>query len=177
MRRVIVASTNPVKLAATEAALRQAFPGENFGLRGVAAMPGVPEQPRSDKETLTGALNRVVSARALAPDADFYIGMEGGIEDRDGVLFSFSWIIAESASGKRGQGRSASYAVPDGIRHLIDENGLEYGHATDAFFGSTDSKRKGGTIEVLSGGAIDRIEMYRHAAIFALLPFIREDLY
>ena len=42
---------------------------------------GVSDQPRSEQETLEGARNRARSAARGYPHADYWVGIEGGIED------------------------------------------------------------------------------------------------
>jgi inosine/xanthosine triphosphatase len=177
MKKVVVGSENPTKIAAAKIAFESAFSDEQFSFQGVKAVSGVSDQPLSEEETVLGASNRIASAKSLAPGADFYIAMEGGVEDRNGELDEFAWIIVESSAGKRGKGRTGTFIAPDAIRRLIVEEGKELGHATDIVFGDTNSKHKGGAVGHLTRGAIDRTELYRHAAIFALIPFIREDLY
>lgn len=65
---VVVGSTNRVKIAAAEAAVRAIFGAQlerhrlTLEVRGVAADSGVADQPVGDDETLRGALNRVATA-------------------------------------------------------------------------------------------------------------------
>ena len=70
MPRITVASQNPVKLNAALAAFQQMFPGRGFMVDGVAVPSGVPDQPTSLSETMTGARTRAENARAAAPASD-----------------------------------------------------------------------------------------------------------
>jgi non-canonical (house-cleaning) NTP pyrophosphatase len=95
--RVAVASMNPVKLSATRIRrFMKAFPGQRRsqveGVRGCSS--GVADQPKTDEETLTGAENR---ARTLADgsNADFCVGIEGGIERTDRGVEAFAWVVVE----------------------------------------------------------------------------------
>jgi len=177
MKKVVVASTNPVKLEVAKRAFGACFPGEDFDFECVKAVSGVSDQPLSDEETLRGAHIRIASTKALAPDADFYIGLEGGVEDVHGELHEFAWVVVESREGTLGKGKSATFFAPPEIRRLILEEGKELGDAADIVFGDSNSKQKQGAIGHLTRGVIDRAELYRHAAVFALLPFIQEELY
>jgi non-canonical (house-cleaning) NTP pyrophosphatase len=60
---------------------------------------------------------------------------------------------------------------------LIRVDGLELGEADDRFFNRNNSKQQDGAIGILTDGRIDRKELYRPGVIFALIPFIRPDLY
>lgn len=175
--RVIVASTNPVKIETALRAFQAVFPNASCECEGVSAESQVSNQPLSDKETLEGAQNRVAHARSQVPDADFYVGIEGGVEDFDNELHCFAWIVIESKEGKRGKGRSAAFIVPPEIRRLIIEEGKELGDADDIVFGGTNTKQKNGSIGLLTNDVITRTELYRHAAVSALIPFIHQHLY
>lgn len=60
MKKIIVASKNPVKVHAVEQAFGKMFPDEIFEIEGVSVLSGVSEQPLSNEETYTGAMNRVM---------------------------------------------------------------------------------------------------------------------
>lgn len=71
MKTIIVASTNPVKIAATLRAFKTMFPAETFDISGVSVSSDVAGQPSSDEETLHGAVNRATNTSREIPDADF----------------------------------------------------------------------------------------------------------
>ncbi len=175
--RVVVASTNPVKLAAVADGFRRAFAdrGAVFRVEGVAVASGVGEQPRDDAETLRGAENRVRNGRAAAPEADYWVGVEGGVEEREGVLHGFAWIVVCSRE-REGRSRTASFQVPPRIAELVGR-GVELGHADDAVFGRSNSKQANGAVGLLTGDAIDRTALYEPAVVLALIPFRNPDLY
>jgi len=49
--------------------------------------------------------------------------------------------------------------------------------ATDIVFSETNSKHKGGTIGILTNGTVTRKDFYRDAMLFALIPFVKPELY
>jgi len=79
-KKIIVASTNPVKVAVAEAAFRAVFPGEDLEIIGVTTCSGVSEQPYGD-EALMGAAHRLEAVTREHPLADFWISQEGGLVD------------------------------------------------------------------------------------------------
>src|SRR5687767_9772033 len=106
-RQVIVASHNPVKINAALQGFTLMFPKSTYSSRGVAVPSGVPEQPLSDEETLLGATNRAENARALEPGADYWVGIEGGIDEDNGSLRSFAWVVViEKEGGRLGRART-----------------------------------------------------------------------
>ncbi len=175
--KVIIASTNPVKTEAVRLGFSQMFRGVNFEFNGVKALSNVSDQPLSDRETLLGAMNRVTHAKEFSPVADFYVGLEGGVEDVNGELHEFAWIYIQASNGKIGKGKTATFMAPPIFRKLVLENGKEIGEASDIVFGEANSKQKMGAAGLLTKGVIDRAELYRHGVVFALVPFINEDIY
>lgn len=177
MKKVIVASLNPVKLAAARLSFAQVWPAQEFDFLGVAADSGISSQPLSDAETLQGALNRLQSAQTLQPGADYYIAFEGGVEDKEGELEEFAWTAVTDANGTIGRGKSATFIAPPGVRNLVIEQKMESGLATDVIFKQQNSKQKMGLVGVLTNNLITRTDFYVQPGILALLPFSNPDLY
>lgn len=183
-RRVIVASANPVKVRATELALARMFPDQRFEVAGHATESGVADQPLTEAETLAGARQRAAAAAREHPDGELWLGIEGGIEDHNGEMMAFAWVVARSAESEgrqvkgqmEGKGRSASFVLPPEIRRLV-LSGLELGEADDRVFGTDGSKRKGGAVGLLTGGALDRAGLYEQAVLLALIPLRSPALY
>jgi inosine/xanthosine triphosphatase len=172
---VVVASTNPVKVNAAVGGLQRMFPQFAFVEKSVTVSSGVADQPLSDEETLAGALNRVRNARAAQPQADFWIGIEGGVAPMDGGLAAFAWVAVRSGD-QLGKARSGAFFLPPAVRELV-EKGIELGTADDIVFGRTDSKRAGGAIGLLTDNVVDRRQLYEQAVVLALVPFKNENLY
>lgn len=124
--KIIVGSTNPAKIQAVKAAFNQVFTNVDLEIKGVKAESGVAEQPMTEQETLTGAHNRIKSAQALVPDADYYVSIEGGVEVKEEKLMLFGWAVVEQA-GKTGQGRSATYEAPPFFYEMIVGQGNDLG--------------------------------------------------
>ncbi len=175
--KVIIASTNPVKIEATRRAFFEVFDGEDFVFQGVAISSEVSHQPMTDEETLRGATNRVRAARDQYTDADFWVGLEGGVEDINGELHQFSWTVVQAKDGREGKGRSATYIAPPIYRDMVIKEHKDVGGVGDIVFGTKNSKQGPGASGLLTGGIIDRVELDRHATIFALIPWIKPELY
>lgn len=176
MPLITVASTNPVKIQAALNGFQRLFPEQAFEAAGVAVPSGVDHQPMTDAETLQGALNRLANARAAAPSADYWIGIEGGVDADAQGLAAFAWIVVEGRDGLQGRARSGTFLLPPPVTALIRQ-GVELGEADDRVFGRSDSKRANGAIGLLTADVIDRAALYEHAVILALVPFKNPDLY
>lgn len=177
--RIVVASTNPVKVQAVRQGFGRMFPGQPFEIETISVPSGVSVQPRSSAETLQGALNRARNAAHALPQADYWVGVEGGIEaDEDnfpGEMLAFAWIVVQSRE-RLGKGLTGAFYLPPAVAELVRQ-GAELGEADDIVFGRSNSKQENGAIGILTGDVINRAQLYEPAVIFALIPFVNPDLY
>ncbi len=175
--KVIIASKSPVKEEAVKRGFKSLFPETDFVFECVAASSGVSDQPMSDDEIRTGALGRVRHARELSPEADYYVGLEGGAEEMYGDMYNFGWVVVEAKNKEHGYGRTFAFALPPAIRHLMVHEGLEQSHATDRVLATSGTKMSTGTIGPLTNNAITYVDWYAPAVVGALVPFLKKDLY
>ena len=173
--RVLIGSANPVKLAATEEAFGRYY--ESVEVEGVGVPSGVPDQPFGD-ETLRGAANRARALRSLerAADADFFVGIEGGVLVVGTRCLAFGGMCVVDRQGREGLGCSPHFQLPPGVLESL-EAGAELGDIIDALADETLSKRRGGAIGYFSGGVMDRRELYVAGLVVALVPFVRPEHY
>lgn len=176
MSTICVASLNPVKQRASLAAFQRVFPDQAFSVRGVAVESGVSDQPMSQRETLQGAINRAANARAAQPKSDYWIGIEGGIEQTPQGMSCFAWVQALGRDGRVGSGQTAVFFLPREVAELV-RDGLELGEADDRVFGRVNSKQGNGAIGLLTADAVDREAYYVQAVIMALVPFKNPQLH
>jgi non-canonical (house-cleaning) NTP pyrophosphatase len=76
-----------------------------------------------------------------------------------------------------GVAKTASFVLPPAVVSLIQDKGMELGHADDQIFGRVNGKHGSGTVGILSKGLINRSAYYKHAIILALVPWFRPDVY
>ena len=175
MKKIVVASKNPVKVQAALDGFREMFPNETFEVEGVSVPSGVNDQPIGNDETFQGALNRVNGAKIAEPQADYWVGIEGGNIAENDEMEVMAWIIVLS-NKKMGKARTAGFFLPPKVVELVNE-GYELGHADDIVFGVANSKQTGGSSGLLTDNVMTRIRFYVPAVILALIPFKKADLY
>jgi len=175
MKKIIVASSNPVKIRAVQQGFQAMFPDQTFDVRGISVPSGVAAQPMTDEETLLGARNRAENVRAAEPEADFWAGVEGGVEDGPDGMQVFAWIVV-LGHGRIGEARTGTFLLPPEVARLV-RAGVELGEADDRVFGRTNSKQSDGAVGLLTDGLIDRALYYQHAVILAVIPFLKPELY
>ncbi len=169
MVRVIVGSKNPVKIKAAGRAFRKVFPDLDFTVLGTKVPSKVPDQPEGDEETLLGASNRVSACFDSIPDADYWVGIEGGIDFIDSKMCTYAWIVVRDKI-KEGRARTGTFFLSKEVSDLV-KAGKELGDADDIVFGRSNSKQENGAVGILTGNLIDRAALYEHACILALVPF------
>ncbi|HCE1795085.1 TPA: inosine/xanthosine triphosphatase [Vibrio parahaemolyticus] len=168
-QKVVIASLNPAKINAVKSAFQSAFPQQAFEFVGISVPSEVADQPMTNEETHRGAVNRVKNAKVEMPTADFYVGLEAGIEGN----VTFAWMVIESDT-HRGESRSASLMLPpEVLAQLADAN--ELGDVMDKVFGTENIKQRGGAISLLTQHQLTRSSVYHQALILALIPFTNPD--
>ncbi len=175
MKKVIVASKNPVKIEATRLAFEKMFPKKNFLFEGISVSSGVSEQPQTQRETLQGAQNRVNNAQKMIPNAAYYVGIESGLESLEKNIGIANWIVIKSEE-QLGYAKTGLFVLPPGLSNKIKQ-GKELGPASDEFFKKNNIKHQEGTIGVLTNNTITRTTYYTPAIMMALIPFKNKQLY
>ncbi|ELY2093697.1 TPA: inosine/xanthosine triphosphatase [Enterobacter hormaechei subsp. xiangfangensis] len=165
MHHVVSATTNPAKIQAILRAFDEIFGAGSCHIEAIGVESGVPEQPFGREETRAGARNRVANARAAAPDADFWVAIEAGIDEGA----TFSWVVIESRE-QRGEARSATLPLPEIILEKV-RAGEALGPVMSQYTGIDEIGRKEGAIGVLTAGKLTRSSVYHQAVILALSPF------
>ncbi|MDQ0254983.1 inosine/xanthosine triphosphatase [Evansella vedderi] len=152
---IYIGSTNPAKVRAVEKVF---LPPAVVVPRDVPS--SVSPQPRSDEETMLGAINR---AKYLIEytDASVAIGLEGGVVENEAGMLLCNWgaLIAKK-NGIYTAGGARIY-LPKDIAEEI-RTGRELGEVIDEWTGRNNIRKKEGTIGILTYGEIDRIEMFKH---------------
>ncbi|GAA0486861.1 non-canonical purine NTP phosphatase [Paractinoplanes deccanensis] len=173
--RVAIGSKNPTKADAVRSAFGSVWPDEQWQFSLHSVPSGVPDQPRSDTEALCGARNRARNA-LNAGDADFGIGLEGGLHQVADRWYDSGWAVIVDREGREGSGTTIRMPVPPPILTLMDA-GLELGAACDEIFAERNLKQRGGFFGVMTDGVLDRANTYRDAVVAGLAVFIRKELW
>jgi len=224
---IAVGSGNPVKINSVKSAFQEAFASSSSEAPEIKVVVSshnvpsdVPDQPVGDTETKLGAKNRAEAAYKKAMEEysnpmqnnvddlgppDFSVGLEGGVEESDGVLWCMAWMAIIGTDSPKCQlcqaennsshiilsnlnnppfkpkkfwsfGRTGSFPLPPKVTALV-KSGMELGEADDLVFKRVNSKQGSGTVGILTKGMIDRTSYYDHALKLALVPWIRPELY
>lgn len=173
--RVAIGSKNPVKIEAVKEAFQKVWPDKKFEFVGVEVSSGVPDQPMSDEESIKGATNRATRAKS-AVEADFGVGLEGGLQKIGERWFDCGWIVVIDNEGKAGVGSSLRLEAPTKMMEFIHQ-GIELGKVNDILFKIENSKHDQGHFGLMTNNVIKRKEGYRDGIIAALAAFMHPELF
>ena len=175
--KILVGSKNPVKIEAVEEAFLKYF--KKVEVIGIEVDSKVPNQPINEG-TFEGAENRASELKRINKtkklNAQFFIGLEGGIIELYSKWFNFGVVYIIDNEGKTGLGISPCFELPDRmVQELL--NNAELGEITGKMTKDRNIKKKGGAIGFFSKGRMKRKDLYVSGLITALIPFINERLY
>ena len=169
--KIYVGSENPVKVRAVEKAFSRFF--SDLLVIGERVESNVPEEPIDD-EIWRGAENR---ARALMKhEADYFVGIEGGISRLYGRWFEFGVVCIISSDGKTSFGGAPFFPLPDYIVERL-LNREELSSVMDEIAGTKDIGMKNGAVGFFTNNIITREDLYIYGVILSLIPFINKAIF
>lgn len=173
VKKIVVGSTNPVKIGAVRDALGKLFPKAEFG--GIEVGSGVAAQPKSDEETMQGARNR--ARRVLRKTkADIAIGLEGGVIETSEGMMNTVWCCLLTREGVMSLGGGSHFLLPKRLAKGIGE-GREMAEVLDEMSGEKDVRSRQGAIGFLTKNLVTRRAEYAHLVRLAMVKLQRPELY
>ncbi len=172
MIKVAVGSQNPVKVNAVESAFTKMM-GE-CEIIGVSVPSGVSDMPMSHDEIVKGAKNRAQAALELV-DADYGVGLEGGMEDSGLGTFLVGFVAIVNKEGQWGYSLGGGLYMPEKIVKIVKESGRELGCIMDELRGVNNSKQHEGCVGYFTDNLIDRQESFEKPTISALSRFKKKE--
>ncbi len=138
----------------------------------------ISEQPLSEVEGITGALNRAKNAQTKYPEADYCIGIEGFVDTNEHGMFLGGTVVILNAAGEYGIGTSAKALMPNFLREKVAA-GAELGPLVKELMNDTDGtiRQTAGTLGILSKGLYDRVAEFEDATKCALAKFLSPEFY
>lgn len=154
--KIIIGSKNPAK----NQAVKNAFHDGNFECISMDIPSGVNEQPFSDEETISGAVNRAVNALKQG-GGDIGIGLEGGVQETSHGMLLCNWGALASKDFEPIIAGGARILLPEEIAQRL-RAGEELGPVMDDYAKMKNVRKHEGAIGIFTDGVINRIEMFTH---------------
>jgi inosine/xanthosine triphosphatase len=173
---VIVGSQNEPKKLAVCKAFEAVYPEEEVVVRAVDVDSGVSSHPVTAEESLEGAANRVKNAKSKQPDADFYVGIEGGLLRVGDRAWEHSWVVVEDRSGQAHTSISAGLQLRGKLLEAI-LSGQELSEAFAEQFGVQEAGKKKGLYGFATNNIVTRESATVEAVVFALAAFSHPEYF
>ena len=175
--KVLIGSENSVKIESARQSFSRFF--KPVEIKGLPGDSGVPAQP-FNAETFAGAKNRAEHVKRINDEqglnANFFVGIEGGILQLHNRWFQFTVIYILDQQHRESFGTTGLYELPNWIVEKL-LTGSELGHVIDELAQDSNTKEKQSASGFLTNGEVDRLQNYTQAITFALIPFLQESLY
>lgn len=175
--KILIGTKNPGKIEGARQAFERYF--NNVEIEGIPVNSDVSNQPLNE-EVFQGAKNRVKNLKEYANknniQADFYIAVEGGIQN----LLCKEWIefnavVVEDNKGLISVGTSQGFPIPD--KYMDEIRKTELGKVMDRIFKENGLNKRQGGVSLLTYGELTRIDLIRNAFIVALTKHINGDVW
>ncbi len=152
--KIIIGSQNKAKITAVKNIFRTSE------IIGIQAPSRVSDQPMSDQETLTGAINRARYCQESEPGV-IGIGLEGGVMQLNHQLLLCNWGALVDPLGNLYIASGARIPLPDQITKAL-RSGRELGEIIDEYAKKDNVSHHEGTIGILTNEELTRSEMFEH---------------
>lgn len=152
MSKVYIGTTNIVKISAIQEVLND----EN--VIGMNVSSGVSPQPKSDEETMQGALNR---AKAL-PSGHLRFGLEAGVEIHNSKVFLINWGVLIDEKDNIYYGGGTRLPLPDVIGKRLFSEDVELAEVVDEYYNRDDIKHQEGAVGILTNNYVRRVDIFIH---------------
>lgn len=175
--KILVGSTNKVKIEAAREAFSNYF--DTIEVIGIEVNSNVHHQP-INYDTFIGAENRaealIVVDKSKQLNADFFVGIEGGIIQHHERWFGFGCMCVIDKFGNKSFGTSPHFELPEEVYSRLLK-GEELGEVMDEIMQQKNTKQNSGAIGFLTNGVMNRTQLYVPGIIAALVPFNHKNMY
>ena len=172
--KILVATKNQGKIEGARRALSKFY--NNFEIEGISVPSDVSDQPVNE-DIYLGAKNRIKNLKLFAKEnnitADLFLSIESGINNLLGKWVITNVALVEDNEGYESFGLGPSFPVPEGMVEEIINTDL--GQVMNKVFPKDNERHnRGGGIELLTHGAISRIDVTESAFIMALTSIVND---
>ena len=171
---IVVGSTNKTKINPVKEVFKYHF--KNVKVIGVNVNSLVEDQPLSDEEMFKGAFNRAKAAHKKIKNANFAVGIEGGLHKYSYGWFERSLVVIMDKKGNYGIGSSGGLALPKKVIDRINK-GANLEQAIDEIFATKKIGEGIGMFGIMTKGVVTRAEGVKHGVAFALARFLHSKVY
>ena len=158
MPKIYVATFNVAKLNAVREAFDEIIDyKDNYEIMPCKGESQVSKQPKSDEETMNGAINR---AQNIAYSDGFRIGLEGGVTLQNDRLLLINYGALIDPEGHLYVAGGARIELPKEMISPIYDQEIELGDIMEAY--KEDVRSHEGAIGIFTDGYVNRSDLFVH---------------
>lgn len=166
--KVVVGSSDPEERKAVEKVMGCCL--RKFEVSSIDVETSVNSVPWGDSIHYS-ALKR---AQAALEQGDLGVGIETGVVERGGDLYSSLVCVIADRGGRTTEGHGSSFMYPSKVAELV-RSGRSVEKAFEEAFKLEDMRTMGGLIGFLTKGALTREQLTEQAVTAAMVPRARVD--
>lgn len=152
MYKIYVGTTNKVKLKAVEEVFTE------YEVTSYDSNSLVGPQPRTDEETINGALNRALDI----PYKGLRMGLEAGVQETEGILYLVNWGVLIDEDGNIFYAGGTRIPLPKVIKEKLETTSLELAVIMDEYYNTVDIKHNVGAIGFFTDNLVKRVDIFIH---------------
>ncbi len=118
--------------------------------------------------------NSLSNAREAISDAEYYICMQGGMEDSSDEMHETAYVMVLDSSGRSEVSGCSTFRVPTQVASEV-RNGKDFAKAVDEFFKVQDTKTTGGFVSILTKEIVNKSSHYEQPLVIALSALIQKE--
>lgn len=173
MKKIVLTSKNPVKLSVVKNIVKQLFPDMSFEY--VPLDLDTKSSELFGKERIVAYMTDILSeAREVAPDAEYYVCMQGGMEDSGDEMHETAYVMVSDSSGRSEVSRCSTFKVPTQVANEV-RNGKDFAKSVDEFFKVQNTKTTGGFVSILTNGIVNKESHYSQPFAIAISTLIQKS--
>ncbi|MCB9802654.1 DUF84 family protein [Candidatus Nomurabacteria bacterium] len=180
MITVAIASMQEPKVEAVKHAFAKIYPQIEIKVISQKVNSDVDDQPRGIEETTQGAYNRAQNLIKMGIEADFYLGIEGGVW-LNNILGQEKFFLIGAIYVTNGQIDSLAYGeaieLPKYAKVEIMDKGRELAPVAEEMFSKLNVRGTNGTVGELTNDFITRKEAFENGILMAMAKFYNQELY
>ena len=174
--KIVLGSQNVPKRGAVVRSFSQAFPGKQCDVTCVSTDSGVAPHPITATEALQGAINRAHDAKRQLPDAEYYVGIEGGLLRVGDRAWEIGWVAICNQAGNIATGLSAGIEIKGRILEAIID-GQELTDVLRDLYGMSEVGNSNGFYGLATGDCVTRHQAYEQGIHFALSQYTHPEFF
>lgn len=175
MKKIVLTSINPVKLSAVQKVTSMLYADQHFEYITLSLEKDGPE-PIGRANILKQIQEALDSAKKEIVDAEYYVCVEGGMEEFDTQMHETAYVVVENKNAGKGVSSCASFRVPTWIAEEV-KKGRGFADAVDVFFKTQGTKQGGGFVKILTDGVINKEEHCMQALTIAFASADKSEWY